>query len=103
MKPVPIESRTGRQPSPTALQLADAVRHQSFLELVSLKIGDHPEIETLEACFEAGGGTLFYTFDCSRSLTENIAEFQEYAANQLALHGEPPPAARAAGGASNGD
>ncbi len=100
---IPIESSTGREPSPGALQLAEALEHQGAMVLVSLELGDHPEIETLEACFDAAGGTLFYTFDCRRSVTESLAEFQQFAAHQFALHGEPPSAAKAVSGASNGD
>ena len=105
MNPIPIQSPPGRQPSEVCLLVAADLNASSqlgpySLKLTSLELADHPEIDVLEAAFDAGGGTLFYTFDCSRPPAELLREFREFARHQLSLHGEP--LVRAMGGA-NGD
>lgn len=106
MHPILISSPPGRQPGETCLRVAADLNASAqlgpySLNLTSLKLADHPEIDVLEAVFDAGGsGSLFYTFDCSRPPSDLLSEFREFARHQLSLHGEP--LVRAMGGA-NGD
>lgn len=105
MHPIAIKSPPGRQPGETCLLVAadlNASTHPGpyALKLTSLELADHPEIDVLEATFDAGGGQLFYTFDCSRPAAELLRAFREFARHQMSLHGEP--LVRAMGGA-NGD
>lgn len=106
MHPIAITSPPGRQPGETCLLVAADLNASNqpapyALKLTSLELADLPEIDVLEATFDAsGGGQLFYTFDCSRPPSDLLREFREFARHQLSLHGEP--LVRAMGGA-NGD
>ncbi len=97
-----IRRAAGREPSAKVRQLAGILQQPGIIDrfpltLVSLELGDSTEPETLEACFEAGGGSLFYTFDCTRPWEESLKEFQEFAGHQLTRHGNPPVSRSASG------
>lgn len=100
---VPIETHPGQTPRLATEVLADALNRLTAIggfpiTLVSLEMTDAGEFDLLDATIDAGGGTLFFTFDCSRPLSECLADFDQFARNQLGLHGEAP-AAKAAGNA----